>query len=159
MVNWIFLKFYKKWNGMELKMERTSAPFGVWNVWNVMSDDSLWMLYIDTGFLSSRDHDHMTKSPLNITWLRSNSTEWWRSTNHVIEIKNRIIDNYDKDLFNWTEAKDRKNIFGAAKSQTQYLAQPKNFFYVIEKNVKIVKKVKNVFFWEILKIFGEFSMS
>ena len=58
----------------------------------------------------------------------SNSTEWWRSTNHVIEIKNRIIDNYDKDLFNWTEAKDRKNIFGAAKSQTQYLAQPKTFF-------------------------------
>ena len=60
---------------MELKMERTSAPFGVWNVWNVMSDDSLWMLYIDTGFLSSRDHDHMTESPLNtigtmgIMWL------------------------------------------------------------------------------------------
>ena len=76
----------------------------------------------------------------------------------MIEIKNRIIDNYDKDLFNWTEAKDRKNIFGAAKSQTQYLAQLKNFFYVIEKNVKIVKKVKNVFL-EILKIFGEFSMS
>ena len=77
MVNWIFLKFYKKWSGIELKMERTSAPFGVWNVWNVMSDDSLWMLYIDTGFLSSRDHDHMTKSPLNLLSCDcSNRTEF-----------------------------------------------------------------------------------
>ena len=82
MVNWIFLKFYKKWNGIELKMERTSAPFGVWNVWNVMSHDSLWMLYIDTGFLSSRDHDHMTKSPLNLLSCDcSNRTEFdWMMT-------------------------------------------------------------------------------
>jgi len=87
-----------------------------------------------------------------------NSTEWWRSTNHVIEIKNRIIDNYDKDLFNWTEAKDRKNIFGAAKSQTQYLAQLKNFFYVIEKNVKIVKKSKKMFFfWKFWKFLENFQ--
>ena len=71
--------------------------------------------------------------------IELNSTEWWRSTNHVIEIKNRIIDNYDKDLFNWTEAKDRKNIFGAAKSQTQYLAQPKNVFLRNRKNVKTVQ--------------------
>ena len=58
----------------------------------------------------------------------------------MTKIKNRIIDNYDKDLFNWTEAKDRKNIFGAAKSQTQYLAQPKKLFLRNRKNVKIAKK-------------------
>ena len=86
--------------------------------------------------------------------IELNSTEWWRSTNHVTEIKNRIIDNYDKDLFNWTEAKDRKNIFGAAKSQTQYLAQPKNFFYVIEKTSKLYKILRKKF-WVKIEFFDE----
>ena len=89
--------------------------------------------------------------------IELNSTEWLRSTNHVIEIKNRIIDNYDKDLFNWTEAKDRKNIFGAAKSQTQYLAQPKNFFLRNRKNVKTAQNSsKKSFRW---KCKLNFSMS